>query len=105
MLSSAIAILSLLQGALAAPTALAENGGLIGPRQGGYFWSYWSEGNGNFNCNNGAGGSYTVNWSGNGGFVCGKGWNPGGPRYGPCPPHLDSLGKHSNSRGLQGDQV
>lgn len=83
----ALAILPLLQGALAAPEpvphpeTLAEHDGLIGPRQGGYFWSYWSEGTGNFNCNNGAGGSYTVNWSGNGGFVCGKGWNPGGPRY------------------------
>ncbi|GAP83715.1 putative endo- -beta-xylanase B [Rosellinia necatrix] len=47
----------------------------------GYFWSYWSEGNGNWRCNNGAGGSYTATWSGNnGGFVCGKGWNPGGSR-------------------------
>ncbi|RYP93207.1 hypothetical protein DL770_000682 [Monosporascus sp. CRB-9-2] len=41
------------------------------------FWSYWSEGGGNFVCNNGPGGSYTARWSGNGGFVCGKGWNPG----------------------------
>ncbi|RYP57105.1 hypothetical protein DL769_009690 [Monosporascus sp. CRB-8-3] len=46
-----------------------------------YFWSYWSEGGGNFVCNNGAGGSYTARWSGNGGFVCGKGWNPGTGRY------------------------
>ncbi|RYP21876.1 hypothetical protein DL765_001952 [Monosporascus sp. GIB2] len=46
-----------------------------------YFWSYWSEGNGNFVCNNGGGGSYTARWSGNGGFVCGKGWNPGTGRY------------------------
>ncbi|RYO73924.1 hypothetical protein DL766_005883 [Monosporascus sp. MC13-8B] len=46
-----------------------------------YFWSYWSEGGGNFVCNNGPGGSYTARWSGNGGFVCGKGWNPGTGRY------------------------
>lgn len=99
----ALAILPLLQGALAIPepdpqpAALAEHDGLIGPRQqGGYFWSYWSEGNGNFNCNNGAGGSYTVNWSGNGGFVCGKGWNPGGPRYGL---YSLRLGKYTNSEG------
>lgn len=99
----ALTILPLLQGALAIPepnphpAALVEHDGLIGPRQGGYFWSYWSEGNGNFNCNNGAGGSYTVDWSGNGGFVCGKGWNPGGPRYGLC---TSRLGKYTNSEGL-----
>ncbi|RYP74003.1 hypothetical protein DL771_003314 [Monosporascus sp. 5C6A] len=45
------------------------------------FWSYWSEGGGNFVCNNGPGGSYTARWSGNGGFVCGKGWSPGSGRY------------------------
>ncbi|RYP05499.1 hypothetical protein DL764_003759 [Monosporascus ibericus] len=45
-----------------------------------YFWSYWSEGGGNFVCNNGPGGSYTARWSGYGGFVCGKGWNPGSGR-------------------------
>ncbi|KAI1249179.1 hypothetical protein MGN70_008789 [Eutypa lata] len=44
------------------------------------YYSFWSEGGGNFRCNNGAGGSYTADWSGNGGFVCGKGWSPGGPR-------------------------
>ncbi|KAI0392713.1 xyn11C [Xylariaceae sp. FL0594] len=47
----------------------------------GYYWSYWSEGTGNWRCNNGGGGSYTATWSGNnGGFVCGKGWSPGGSR-------------------------
>ncbi|MBE3048210.1 glycoside hydrolase family 11 protein [Candidatus Bathyarchaeota archaeon] len=89
MLSSIIlAVLPLLSGALAAPgpipqpQPLAETDDLIGPRQaGGYFWSYWSEGGGSFNCNNGAGADFTVDWSGDGGFVCGKGWNPGGPRY------------------------
>ena len=45
-----------------------------------YYWSFWQEGSGNHNCNNGAGGSYTAKWSGGGGFVCGKGWNPGGSR-------------------------
>lgn len=44
------------------------------------YYSFWSEGGGNFRCTNGAGGSYTADWSGNGGFVCGKGWSPGGPR-------------------------
>ncbi|KAF2276873.1 glycoside hydrolase, partial [Westerdykella ornata] len=47
----------------------------------GYYWSNWSEGNGNWDCRNGAGGQYSVTWSGqNGGFVCGKGWRNGGAR-------------------------
>ncbi|KAF2246092.1 glycoside hydrolase family 11 protein [Trematosphaeria pertusa] len=49
-------------------------------RQGGYYWSFWQEGGGSHNCQNGAGGSYTAKWSGGGGFVCGKGWQPGGSR-------------------------
>ncbi|PGH11042.1 hypothetical protein AJ79_05084 [Helicocarpus griseus UAMH5409] len=52
----------------------------LAPRQGNYFYSYWSEGNGRFNCPNGPGGQFSADWSGNGGFVCGKGWNPGGNR-------------------------
>lgn len=85
--SAAIAVLPLLSGVFAAPEPvpqprpLTETDDLIGPRQdGGYFWSYWSEGGGSFNCNNDAGGDFTVDWSGDGGFVCGKGWNPGGDR-------------------------
>ncbi|KAI0000600.1 concanavalin A-like lectin/glucanase domain-containing protein [Xylariaceae sp. FL0662B] len=49
-------------------------------RQGGYYYSFWSEGGGNFQCSNQAGGQYSVTWSGNGGFVCGKGWSYGGSR-------------------------
>ncbi|KAL1846872.1 hypothetical protein VTK73DRAFT_204 [Phialemonium thermophilum] len=53
---------------------------LIEARQGYYFssWTDYSAG-GTVQCNNGAGGSYSVKWSG-AGFVCGKGWNPGGRR-------------------------
>ncbi|KAG4219251.1 hypothetical protein PC116_g32269 [Phytophthora cactorum] len=60
-----------------------EDSNAIQSRQGGYFWSSWSEGGGTFRCNNGAGGSYSVNWQSSGGssgFVCGKGWSPGGNR-------------------------
>ncbi|KAK5636594.1 hypothetical protein RRF57_012306 [Xylaria bambusicola] len=57
-----------------------ESNATLEARQG-YYWSFWSEGSGNWNCRNGAGGSYTATWSGNnGGFVCGKGWNQGGSR-------------------------
>ncbi|KAF2737769.1 xyn11C [Polyplosphaeria fusca] len=73
----------LLPAALAAP--VAEVSGepqmiQIDKRQGGYTWSFWQEGSGSHNCQNGQGGSYTANWSGGGGFVCGKGWSPGGNR-------------------------
>ena len=43
----------------------------------GYFYSFWTDGAGNINYSNGAGGSYSVTWSGNGNWVGGKGWKPG----------------------------
>lgn len=50
--------------------------------QAGFYYSFWSEGSGSFQCNNGNGGSYTATWGGKGGgFVCGKGWSPGGSRF------------------------
>jgi len=48
--------------------------------QAGTFYSFWSEGGGSFRCQNGGGGKYSVTWSGKGGFVCGKGYSPGGSR-------------------------
>ncbi len=72
---------------LAAPTAelgdlfnVTDVADQLEARQGGYYFSSWSEGGTNVKCNNGGGGSYTVSWSGKGGFVCGKGWQPGGSR-------------------------
>lgn len=67
-----IAITFLLPAVLTAPPQLFE-------RQG-YYWSFWQEGGGSHQCSNGNGGSYTAKWSGGGGFVCGKGWSPGGSR-------------------------
>jgi endo-1,4-beta-xylanase len=87
MLSSfLLAAVALLPGAFSLPQLgdLLHSGdsrAKVETRQG-YYWSYWSEGSGNWKCNNGGGGSYTATWSGNnGGFVCGKGWNPGGSRF------------------------
>ncbi|KAL2133006.1 hypothetical protein VTI74DRAFT_3044 [Chaetomium olivicolor] len=46
----------------------------------GYFYSFWTDGGGNVNYQNGAGGSYSVQWQNCGNFVGGKGWNPGAAR-------------------------
>jgi endo-1,4-beta-xylanase len=46
----------------------------------GYYYSFWTDGAGTVNYSNGAGGSYSVTWSGNGNWVGGKGWKPGSAR-------------------------
>jgi len=63
-----------------------EAGELIDPRSGtpsstgtnnGFYYSFWTDGGAAVTYTNGAAGSYSVTWSGNGNFVGGKGWNPG----------------------------
>ncbi|KAK7757353.1 hypothetical protein SLS62_000365 [Diatrype stigma] len=43
----------------------------------GFFYSFWTDGAGTIDYNNGDAGSYSVTWSNVGNFVGGKGWNPG----------------------------
>ncbi|GKZ32416.1 hypothetical protein AbraIFM66950_001782 [Aspergillus brasiliensis] len=43
----------------------------------GYFYSFWTNGEGDVTYTNGDAGEYTVEWTDCGNFVAGKGWNPG----------------------------
>ena len=46
----------------------------------GCYYSWWTDGGSRVTYTNGAGGSYSVQWSSGGNFVGGKGWNPGSAR-------------------------
>ncbi|KAK4121203.1 carbohydrate-binding module family 1 protein [Parathielavia appendiculata] len=46
----------------------------------GYYFSFWTDGQGSIRYTNEAGGQYSATWSGNGNWVGGKGWNPGSAR-------------------------
>ncbi|KAI0017092.1 xylanase [Xylariomycetidae sp. FL0641] len=46
----------------------------------GFFYSFWTDGGGSVQYDNGPAGSYDVTWSNVNNFVAGKGWNPGASR-------------------------
>lgn len=74
--------LAALSGVLAAPSELSKRQTITTSTTGtnnGYYYSFWTNGDGTVDYTNGDGGEYSVTWSNaNGGdFTCGKGWNPG----------------------------
>lgn len=64
----------------AVPTDIGVFAGASNPeiRDTGYFW-YW-KGTAYATYVDGPGGQYSIQWSGAGSFVGGKGWNPGSAR-------------------------
>ncbi|KAJ5605040.1 hypothetical protein N7510_010194 [Penicillium lagena] len=74
--------LAALSSVRAAPSELSKRQTITTSQTGtnnGYYYSFWTNGDGTVDYTNGAGGEYSVTWSNaNGGdFTCGKGWNPG----------------------------
>jgi endo-1,4-beta-xylanase len=50
----------------------------------GYFYYFYTSGAGDVTYTNLNNGSYEVDWSGDGDFIAGKGWNPGSAQYAYC---------------------
>jgi len=69
-------------GVAALPSNLTERSGTPSGEgtSNGYFYSWYTDGTDAATYINGAGGEYSVTWSGGGDIVGGKGWNPGSAR-------------------------
>jgi len=83
-LTSLFSFFALASGAFSATADLSKRESYTSSSTGtsnGYYYSFWTDGQGDITYSNGAAGEYSVTWSGDGNFVGGKGWNPGGSRY------------------------
>ncbi|KAJ9370665.1 CAZyme family GH11 [Paecilomyces variotii] len=72
--------LSAATGLLAAPSDLLRRQSLTSSSTGtnnGFYYSFYTAGTSTVVYTNEENGEYNVTWSGDGDFVCGKGWNPG----------------------------
>lgn len=71
--------LALLPGAIAAPSGLGEAGVTSLSTRQNSPWQWWTEGSGQFSCQQQGGGKYSCSWSGQqgGGMVAGTGWGAG----------------------------
>jgi endo-1,4-beta-xylanase len=63
----------------ASPLTLGTRSGTASSEgaSGGYFYSFWTDGNSDVTYTNGALGEYSISWDGDGDFVGGKGWSTG----------------------------
>nr|BBF25195.1 endoxylanase GH-11 [Kitasatospora sp.] len=73
LLPLALAAVVLLPGTADAATITNNQTG----NDGGYFYSFWSDGNGSSSMSLNGGGNYSTSWSNVGNFVAGKGWSTG----------------------------
>ncbi|KAK4124087.1 glycoside hydrolase family 11 protein [Parathielavia appendiculata] len=82
MVSFTLLLTALAAAVTASPLQAVQERG-IQPGQGthdGFFYSFWTDGRGSVDYNNGPRGSYRVTWNNVNNWVGGKGWKPGPPR-------------------------